>query len=80
MFSFLAGRSAVCDVVALFFYFDEDGKGSIEFGHFWVVFAEDGDCFVLEFLKQREVGVGEIGGGFSGVVSEVCVHNVVCCA
>lgn len=80
MFSFLAVRAAVCDVVALLFYFDKDGEGSIEFGHFGVVFAEDCDGFVMEFLEKREVGSGEIGGGFSEVVSKVCVHDVVCCA
>ena len=69
----------MCDVVALFFYFNEDGQGCIEFGHFGIDFTEDGDRSVLKFLKQSEVGGGKIGGGFDGVVGEICVHDVVCC-
>lgn len=64
------------DVVGLLFYFNQHGECSIELGHFGIIFAEDGHGFVMEFLKEREMGGGEIGVSFGGLESEFSVHNL----
>ena len=73
--AFWGGRATVSDVVLLLFNFDQNVQSGVEFGHFRVVFAHDSDGFVVTFLKDSEVGDGEIGDCFFRVDSEVVFHN-----
>ena len=73
--AFWDGWTTVSDVVLLLFNFDQNVQSGVEFGHFGVVFAHDSDGFVLTFLKDSEVGDGEIGDWFFGVGGDVVFHN-----